>query len=340
MKRKLLSILIILMNLVSTIANCQNNQSDSLYIGEVNPSTEINRGYSSKSIIDFENGYMLLLGEEKVEKKTNEGTSYFTKGEAFSILDCNNKKFGKISIISSFISPSLSDHSAILSYRFNNFNIKMFKLNALMTNGSIFLFVNYVENKMYTIETKSRENSTYWHKSKVYNETGNFYLTKSLELVVEMVEQSKSDEDNKKKIYVVYDKNNNIVKTETKIKDFILYDCLYRNHNVAPNSPKRKLRYKDLNESCAFSPNEVCAYARAPKTDYSNGKYFTIDKDENINTAYIDFFRLNNEPTIIYTYKFIFEKGRVENALVSMDLKYILINDKYIYRLPSIKISK
>lgn len=329
------------MNLVSTIVQSQNNQSDLLFIGEINPSTEINRGYSSKSIIDFENGYMLLLGEEKVEKKTNEGTSYFTKGEAFSILDCNNKKFGKISVTSSIISPPLSDHyRAMPSYRFNTFNIKMFKLNALMLNTNIFLFVNYKENSMYIIETKSRENSTYWHKSKVYNETGNFYLTKSLELVVEMAEKTRSEGDNKKKIYVVYDKNNNIVKTETKIKDFTLYDCVYRNHNLAPNSPERKLRWQDLNESCAFSPNEVCAYARVPKTDYSNGKYFPINPDENINTAYIEFFMLNNEPTIIYTYKFIFDKGRVENALVSVDLKYILINNKYIYRLPSIKISK
>lgn len=331
------------MNLVSTLVQSQNNRPDSLFIGEINPSIEINRGYSSKKIIDFENGYMLLLGEEKVENKTREGESYFTKGKAFSILDCKNKKFGKISITSSFISPSLINGDFnILVYRFNKLNLKMYRLPALNTNGNIYLFVNYKDNSMFTIETKSRkQGSTYWYKNKTYNETGNFYLTSSLELVVEMVEQARKDEDDKKKIYVIYDKNNKIVKTEKKIKDFTIYDCVYSNHNIAPNSSQRRLNWDNLNETCAFSPNEVCAYARVPKTDYAGGgKYHTINPDENINTAYIDFFRLNNDPSVVYTYKFNFDKGRVENALVSLDLKHILINNKYIYSLPSIKISK
>jgi hypothetical protein len=201
----------------------------------------------------------------------------------------------------------------------------------------VFLFVNYEDNSIYTIEAKSNPDYRYQYKNKNYLETGNFYLSKSLELVVELVEQSASNKKNT--IYVVYDKQSNIVATVTKNKDFTKFDCVYTNYNVVPTWRKR-LNHTARNESCAFSPNEVCAYARVPKTDFSMGKYIAVNPDENINTAYIEFFNPNNDSPAVYTHNFIFDRGRVESALVSFDLKYILINNQYIYSLPSIKVAK
>ncbi|MFB9079800.1 LysM peptidoglycan-binding domain-containing protein [Flavobacterium procerum] len=332
---------------VSNSVNSQNQKSQSSFVGEINPSISINSskdGADKKRIIDFSDNYMLLLGREFAENKTREGQTYKTKENFFSIVDFNFKQFNKISSKQKLQPLALNDENDNYPiYRFDKYNLKMLKIAPLMSNGNSFLFVNYKENLLYTINTQTKGNSVpctgYWHKSDYYVETENYFLTSSLDLVVEMIQATRNDK--KKKIYVVYDKSSKIIKTETKNKDFTIYDCVYSNHNVPPNSKMRRLRYENLNESCAFTPNDICAYARVPQWKYLDGKPSAINPDESIYSAYIDFFKNSNEPSMpIYTYEFKFDKGKVDNAIVSLDMKYILINNKFVYALPSIEISK
>lgn len=331
--------------IVPNSVSSQNQKPQSSYIGEINPSISINSskdGADKKRIIDFSGNYMLLLGRELAENKTREGQTYNTKENFFSIVDFNFKQFNKISSKQKLQPNTLSDENDNYPiYRFDKYNLKMLKIAPLMSNGSSFLFVNYKEGALYTINTKTKGTSVpctgYWYKSDYYVETGNYFLTSSLDLVVEMIEATRNDK--KKEIYVVYDKSSNIIKTERKNKNFTIFDCVYENSIYPPNSNMRKQKWEYLSESCAFSPNEICAYARVPKIKY-NGNYYTENPDEKINSVYIEFFKNNNEPTIIYTYEFKFDKGKVESAIVSLDLKYILINNKFVYTLPSIEILK
>ena len=43
---------------------------------------------------------------------------------------------------------------------------------------------------------------------------------------------------------------------------------------------------------------------------------------------------------LIYTYNFEFPFGEVTDALISLNTKYLLVNNRYIFLLPSIEIIK
>ena len=69
------------------------------------------------------------------------------------------------------------------------------------------------------------------------------------------------------------------------------------------------------------------------------------ETSENDNTIFIQFYKGNyidnvRFNTFVYTYNFTFDRGRVGEALISLDCKNIIVNNKYIYSLPEIEITK
>lgn len=318
MKNKLLTISIIITTLLSISAESQNNKSESNFIGEINPSIQIYHGNNSSSLIDFDQNSMILFAEEiNMETRNRE--------VVISLIDFKIKQFGKIGAAQKVFLPK----DGLSSRDYKTYNVLDYQYKVIDL-GQYLIFVDYEKMEMFSCKFGT-EISSFFYNRTYYIPTKQIFTNEKGDFIIEYIKPS----DKKVKIYQVFNKNGEEINVVKKNKNFIPLCSYFRGLNS-------QNYYQEVNPDCAFNNSIIHAYARVPKIERSNstGKYYSKNPDENINSSYIEFFKNNNNRSIIYTYEFKFDKGMVQNAIVSLDLKYILINNKFIYTLPTVEISK
>ena len=334
MKRKLSIILIIAITLVTTSIQSQNNENDIKFIGEINPSIKLNI-YKGNEILDFDNGLIVTIGKERND--TTRIEEY-----VISLIDLSYKQFDKISTKNKIKIPfnylnDFRDTSMFKIYRFNNTNIKVFQFIGSMGQQPFYVIIDYISKELYSVELPSSVNYRSFSQAETLKQSEQFFFTNKGEFVVEFQKFPKRN-DNSLKLYQIFNNKGEKIDEVKKNKNFISPSC---NYYRGLNSQRY---YNELNPDCAFN-NTVHAFARKPTLYGERGAKLSSDVAENENTVFIHFYEGNyndhlRDKSFIFTYNFPFNKGKVGDALISLDFKHIIVNSKYVYSLPKVEIIK
>jgi hypothetical protein len=300
----------------------QNQNTQSSFIGELNPSIQIGYVYNETVILDFDKGIMILYS---VEKSSNTLSSEMI---AISLVDLSSKQFGKISIKQKlYIPKNLGIHSKDRkTYNLSNFNYKVIDF------GSYLVFIDYENMKISSFEAGTNPPIPFMFDRTPYRPTKQVFSNEKGEFIIEYEGYTGN-----RQIYQKFNKSGKQTDVIKKNKNVIPV-CYYYRGLDGQN------RYYEVNPDCAFNSN-IHAYARLPKLFDSMGHNLSEKIRENENTAFVQFYKgkhweSERDNSFVYTYNFVFDKGRVRAAFISSDLKHILINNTFIYSFPEIEITQ
>ena len=322
MKRNLSIILLIGATLLTTSIQSQNKESETKFIGELNPSIQIAKVNSNTEILDFDQGIMILYSEE-INPESNQTEV------AICLVDLGFKQFGKISTKQKVYLPDRYDlrWSDRITYNLLNFKCKVIDL------GYYLIFIDYENLKISSFKTGRYAPSFYYNRT-YFKPTNLVFSNDKGEFIIEYEKPTDTDV----KIYRIFNKNGEEINIVKKNKKFTQVCSYFRGIGTQRN-------YYEENPDCAFNNNIIHAYARKPILNYTAEMNVSKETSENDNTIFIQFYKGNyidnvRFNTFVYTYNFTFDRGRVGEALISLDCKNIIVNNKYIYSLPEIEITK
>lgn len=322
--RKILLVVVLVINSLNV-----NSQSKSELIGEINPSMNLGKFNGLYDIIDFDEDLILTLGLDKSKI-------------LISIMDITKLRLGKISIKQKVEIPYNISH-----------NIEQFKgvdINKLgdkriisiihSSNSISYVIIDYSKKEMSLINSNRTLN---YKKFRSLKSTNKVYLNSEGELVTEFKDYHRSSSH-----YQVHSADGSVKYTGTKIKNLVGTECFYVRDLSYVN------RGNEKNLDCAFKKNMVKAKARRPYQKGDKDFYYNDIKEGLIENPYYffvdfyigDYIENKKNKSFIYTYKHNCKKDfesknemrRIENAYISSDLKYVLVNNKYLYSLPKIEI--
>jgi hypothetical protein len=301
MKKKLSIILLITTTLVSTTVKSQNKESETSFIGEINPSIQIARTNNSSEIIDFDQGVMLLFAEEvNMEARKKE--------VAISLIDFKIQQFGKIGASQKLYLPQSYD---LEWHNRKTYNLLDFKYK-VVDFGNYLIFIDYEKKKIYSCNFGTSIQSFNYDRT-YFRPTKQVFTNEKGEFIIEYVKPS----DNDVKIYQIFNKNGEQTNVVKKNKKFIPVCSYFRGVGS-------QRRYYEENPDCAFNSTVLHAYAREPKLYNSYGGDLSKEVRENENTVFVQFYKGNykdrvRDNSFIYTYNFTFDKGKVSD--VDMQIK-------------------
>ncbi|MFV5702074.1 LysM peptidoglycan-binding domain-containing protein [Flavobacterium sp. XS2P12] len=307
---------------VSSSVNSQNQNTQSSFIGELNPSIQIAKVNSETEILDFDKGIMILYSVES-SNTLKRGTI------AISLVDLSSKQFGKISVKQKLYIPiNLGiEWNERKTYNLSTFNYKVIDF------GSYLVFIDYENMKISSFEAGTNPPISVVFDKNYYRPTKQVFSNEKGEFIIEY-----EGYVGNKKIFQKFNKSGEQTDIIKKNKNFIPVCSYYRGIGG-------QRTYIEQNPDCAFNNTILHAYARLPILFDSMGKNLSEKIRENENTAFIQFYKgyyrdSERDNSFVYTYNFVFDKERIHTAFISSDLKHILINNTFIYSLPEIEITQ
>lgn len=297
------------------------------FLGEINPSINLGSYYNGDGnhIIYFDQDLMVLIGKQNNSSSEN----------VISLVDLSTKKLGKFSVIKKIDLPKneLETYNGPKIYRFKQNHLQVIPIRKF--GGNLFYIILDTNAKnIYSIVPKNYISPK---KSGVLPQSKDFFLDENNNLVVGYKHPTID-----KMFYQTYSKQSEPIKIYSKNKDFKSPNCYYiRDLNILN-------RNNEENLECAFLGKSVFAKARRPVSKYDEDAYGNRVNEkivENSNTVYIEFYQKNyhqskQNNSFVYTYSFIHEKDKVKSAYISSDFRYVLVNNKHLYSIPSVEIQE